>query len=187
VWGEAKLLFMELEIKTYASPVLRKQASPVGNVTPEIEELIYDMFEIMYESNGIGLAAPQVGISKRIIVFDVGSLFPEYLPVAMINPVISKQEGEDLGEEGCLSLPELYALVKRAEHVHVDGLTLGGDKFKLECEGFIARVLQHEIDHLDGILFVDRLDNEQRELLREYALQTDNEEAAKMLGNLKCE
>lgn len=190
---------MELEIKTYTSPVLRQQASAVKRVTPRMEKLISDMFDIMYASKGIGLAAPQVGISKRIIVFDVSELIPECPPMAMINPVITKREGEEIGEEGCLSLPELYAVVKRAESIHVDGITLEGDKSPLlpplskggrggfECGGLISRVLQHEIDHLDGVLFIDRLDSEQKGLLREYARETDNKEAAKMLGNLKCE
>ncbi len=171
-----------MEIETYTSPVLRKQASLVESVTPQIKKVIFDMFEIMYESKGIGLAAPQVGISKRIIVFDVSKLISECPPMAMINPVITKWEGEELEEEGCLSLPELCAPVKRAEYIHVDGLTLEGDIFQIECGGLIARVLQHEIDHLDGILFIDRLDGEQRELLREYALETDNKGAVKMLG-----
>jgi len=173
---------MELEIETYTSPVLRRRAAPVGNVTFDIEELIYDMLDIMYESKGIGLAAPQVGISKRIIVFDVSELISECPPMAMINPVITKREGEEIGEEGCLSLPELCAPVKRSECVHVDGLTLEGDRFRFECEGLIARVLQHEIDHLDGILFIDRLDDEQKGTLREHAWETDNKEAVKMLG-----
>ena len=140
----------ELVIVKYPDPVLRKKAAPVQRVTPEIVDFIKAMAETMYDSNGVGLAAPQVGISLRIIVVDAGNgLQP------LINPEIITREGSQTGTEGCLSLPDLHGEVTRAQRVEVRGLNLRGKKITLMGEDLWARAIQHEIDHLDGILFTD--------------------------------
>ena len=116
-----------------------------------IRELIDDMFETMYEANGVGLAAPQVGIRKRIVVVDVTGEDP----VALINPVILKSDGEQTGYEGCLSVPGKTGIVTRANHVIVEAYNENMEKFTIEAEELMARALQHEIDHLDGVVYVD--------------------------------
>jgi peptide deformylase len=131
--------------------VLRAKAKEVTEVTPRIRELIDDMFETMYEANGVGLAAPQVGIRKRIVVVDVTGEDP----VALINPVILKSDGEQTGYEGCLSVPGKTGIVTRANHVIVEAYNENMEKFTIEAEELMARALQHEIDHLDGVVYVD--------------------------------
>lgn len=135
-------------------PVLRRQAEQVGKVTKKTGLLIDNMMRIMKRANGVGLAAPQLGILQRVIV--VAPL--DYKPMALINPVITKAEGEQIGQEGCLSIPGLYGDVKRAEYVEVDCLDRKGREITLELEGMPARIVQHEIDHLDGRLFIDLVD-----------------------------
>jgi peptide deformylase len=150
-------------VRRYGDPALRQKALPVEVVTPEIYRLIEQMIDTMYHDLGIGLAAPQVGISLRIIVVDdeQGSG-----PVALINPVITASRGEVVGEEGCLSLPGIFADVVRAESVSVEALDREGRRQRLEAQGLLARVIQHEIDHLDGMLFIDRLDKAQRDRIK---------------------
>jgi peptide deformylase len=144
----------KLEILTYPSPILLAKAQLVARVSPRIQRLAHDMLETMYPAAGIGLAAPQVGVQKRVIVVDVGED-----PLVLVNPTIAAAEGEQLGLEGCLSLPDLVGEVRRAEWVTVNGLNGQGRPVRLEGEGLLARVLQHEIDHLDGILFVARIED----------------------------
>lgn len=141
-----------LAIVKYPGTVLRKKAAPVHNITPEILSFIDEMSEIMYESNGVGLAAPQVNVSLRIIVVDVGNGLQ-----VVINPEIIEREGSQTGVEGCLSLPDLHGDVTRAQKVVVRGLNRRGKKITLSGEGFWARAMQHEFDHLDGVLFTDRV------------------------------
>jgi peptide deformylase len=136
----------------YPDPVLRKKAAPVEKISPEILAFLDEMGELMYDSNGVGLAAPQVGISLRIIVVDVGEKL-HYL----INPVIVAREGEQTGIEGCLSFPGLHGEVTRAQRVEIRAINRRGKKISLSGEGMWARAMQHEIDHLDGILFVDHV------------------------------
>lgn len=138
-------------IRTLGEDVLRAKAKEVTEVTPRIRELIDDMFETMYEANGVGLAAPQVGIRKRIVVVDVTGEDP----VALINPVILKSDGEQTGYEGCLSVPGKTGIVTRANHVIVEAYNENMEKFTIEAEELMARALQHEIDHLDGVMYVD--------------------------------
>ena len=138
-------------IRTLGEDVLRAKAKEVTEVTPRIRELIDDMFETMYEANGVGLAAPQVGIRKRIVVVDVTGEDP----VALINPVILKSDGEQTGYEGCLSVPGKTGIVTRANHVIVEAYNENLEKFTIEAEELMARALQHEIDHLDGVVYVD--------------------------------
>jgi peptide deformylase len=142
---------MLLNIRKNGDPVLRMKSDEVGKIDEEIEELVENMFETMYSANGVGLAAPQVGISKRMIVVDTGDL-----PIALINPVILERSGEDTSVEGCLSVPGVQGEVTRAERVCVKGMTLDGKEHEFCAEGLLARAFQHEIDHLDGILFIDK-------------------------------
>ncbi len=149
-----------LEIKEYGEPVLRGKALPVTEIALEILNLIKDMAETMYADSGLGLAAPQVGVSKRIIVIDG----EEDGLIVLINPMIVKSEGELVEEEGCLSLPGIYSQVKRSSKVTVKALNQNGDQIEMTKEGLAARALQHEIDHLDGILFIDRIGKMERQI-----------------------
>jgi peptide deformylase len=152
-----------LPVRLYGDPVLRRPAKPVGAVTPEIAGLIDDMVETMYEQVGIGLAAPQVGIGRRMLVLDDGRRGGVR---AYLDPAIREQGGEVRGEEGCLSLPGIFADVTRAEWVVVEARDRRGEPFRERATGLIARVLQHEIDHLDGVLFIDRLDKVTRDRIK---------------------
>lgn len=137
------------------NPVLRRKAEEVKKITPNIKELILDMIETMQANgNGIGLAAPQVGRSLRVIVAKPD---PDGKAVALVNPLIRKKSfRKETAEEGCLSLPGVYLPVKRARKITVEGLNLKGEKVSLEAEGLWARIIQHEIEHLDGILITDK-------------------------------
>ncbi|MEF2248457.1 MULTISPECIES: peptide deformylase [unclassified Paenibacillus] len=133
-------------------PVLREVAKEVTKFNPNLKKLLKDMAETMYDAEGVGLAAPQVGISKRVIVVDVRD---ENGLVEMVNPVIVEQSGEQVGPEGCLSIPNLNGEVKRADRIVVAGQNSDGEPITIEASGFFARAFQHEIDHLNGILFTD--------------------------------
>jgi len=151
-----------LNVRKYGDPVLRRKAEPVTQVTSELKRMIADMVDTMYEEVGIGLAAPQVGISLRLMVVSDNEgrhAFP------MINPVITERRGEVTAEEGCLSLPGIFAPVTRSEWVRVEGQDLDGRPIVIEGRGLRARVFQHEIDHLDGILFLDHLSLIKRQML----------------------
>lgn len=154
-----------LEIQTNDAPVLRKKAALIQEIDADLHPFIEDMFETMYEAQGIGLAAPQVGVSKRIIVIDIEQHHPEYPRIALINPALTLTVGEELGEEGCLSLPGVRGMVRRSAMVKVEGLLPNGNKIEFDAAHLMARVLQHEIDHLNGILFTDLLRPEDQELL----------------------
>lgn len=140
------------KIVEIGNQVLREQARPVPKITPNIIKLLENMADTMYSANGVGLAAPQIGISKRVIVVDVGEGLIE-----LINPEIVSAEGEEIDVEGCLSVPGLQGEVCRAARVKVNGLDREGRPVAVEGEGLLARALQHEIDHLNGILFVDKV------------------------------
>jgi peptide deformylase len=145
-----------LPIETLGSDVLRRPASEVVEIDESLRILADDMFETMYAAEGIGLAAPQVGVSRRLIVVDIHQ--DESEPFALINPrVVEAGSGTDRLEEGCLSIPGVSATVERAERVVVEGLDLEGHPLRMEVDGLLARCLQHEIDHLDGVLFIDRI------------------------------
>ncbi len=151
-----------MKVRRYGDPVLRRRAAPVGEITPEIRTLVDDMIETMWDEVGIGLAAPQVGVSLRLIV--VGDEGRD--PRALVNPVLVGQRGQATAEEGCLSIPGVFAPVTRAEWVKVEATDLDGRPVALEGRGLLARVLQHELDHLDGVLFIDRLDPVTRDRLK---------------------
>ena len=144
-----------LKVRKYGDPALRRNATPVAEVTPQIRAIIADMTETMYDEVGIGLAAPQVGISLRLIVIaDEDGRKVQ----ALLNPVIVERGGEVTGEEGCLSIPGVFASVTRAAWVKVEARAVDGQPLTINARGLRARVLQHEIDHLDGVLFIDRVD-----------------------------
>lgn len=145
-------------------PVLRRKAAPVADITDDMRRLIRDMFDTMYAEEGVGLAAPQVGVSDRIIVIDPHLEGEESF--ALINPeIIEASRESEKGEEGCLSIPGLRDLVERSTSVRVRGLTPDGELREVAAEGLLARILQHEVDHLDGVLFLDRLSPLKRKLL----------------------
>lgn len=153
-----------LPLRFYGDPVLRRKADAAPAVTDEVRALIASMFDTMYAEEGVGLAAPQVGRSIRVFVVDVEEAGTR-VKQAFVNPVILERDGEIVGEEGCLSIPGLRADVKRSARVVVEALDADGKPFRLEAEGLVARALQHEQDHLDGILFLDRLSPITRRLL----------------------
>jgi peptide deformylase len=162
-----------LEILTFPDPRLAVKSTAVEAVDDSIAQLVADMFETMYAAEGVGLAAPQVGVAKRIIVVDCGprpedegTPLPPKEPLAVVNPVITARDGKLRWEEGCLSVPGYNDEVDRAAKVTVEGLDEKGAPVKIEAEGLLAVCLQHEIDHLEGVLFVDRLSRLKQQMVK---------------------
>lgn len=152
----------ERQIRLYGDPVLREALPPVGDIDAGVARLAQDMLETMYGAPGLGLAANQIGVRKRLFVFDIGDG-----PQAIINPSISESRGEWTYEEGCLSVPGLSWPIVRPKEVHLTGLDLDGGEISVEADELLARVFQHEVDHLDGVLLLERLDADtRREALR---------------------
>lgn len=145
------------EVRIDGDEVLRKVSRPVTEMTPRIEQLIGDMIDTMYQYDGVGLAAPQVGVLRRVIVIDIGEG-----PMVFINPEIVEQEGEQCGQEGCLSIPGVYMDVKRPNHVVVTAKNEKMEDIRVEGDELLARALCHEIDHLNGILFKDIAEREMK-------------------------
>ena len=141
----------------YPDPRLREKALPVERVTPEISKLIDDMAETMYAAPGVGLAATQLGEKHRLFLVDVSAEDEPSNLLVFINPVIVRSEGEEVGPEGCLSFPTISEDIKRAAKVTVEALDRKGTPFRLEAEGLLAVAVQHEVDHLDGVLMIDRM------------------------------
>ena len=139
-----------LRLRRYGDPILRRKAKWVERISSEERGLLSSMAKIMYENEGIGLAAPQIGVDKRIIIVDTGKGL-----LKLINPQVIEEEGEDSLSEGCLSLPEIFVPVNRAKRIRIEGLNEDKKLVKLRIEGFLARVIQHEIDHLNGVLIID--------------------------------
>lgn len=164
--GESVEEMSLLEIKTFGCPVLRQKASSVEEVTDDIRSLVQDMFETMYAAEGIGLAAPQVGMSIRLLIMDVSPSDPEATPTVLINPEIVSADGEITGEEGCLSLPGVSGEVKRHANIAVRALDENGCSVEYELSEIHSRVAQHEVDHLDGTLVTDHFSTIKRNLLR---------------------
>ena len=157
-----------LPIHLLGSPVLREASAPIAEVTEEVRRLVDNMFETMDAAEGVGLAANQIGRAIRVAVVDA-----EGTRITLINPVISDASGKEREEEGCLSIPDVYAEVTRPERVVLKAIGRDGAPYQIEASGLLARAIQHEIDHLDGILFLDRLSPMKRRLLvakyrREY-------------------
>ena len=163
---------MVLEIVKYGHPVLREKGRKIDKLTEEIRQLAADMLQTMYAADGVGLAAQQVGRPLLLTVIDANCTdrpsellvdgqpqeLAKWMPLILINPVVSKPTGEQVGSEGCLSIPEINAQVRRAAQVSVHAQTLDGQTITFECTGLLSRAVQHEVDHLNGILFIDRMD-----------------------------
>lgn len=141
-------------IREDGDEILRKKAKEVEVVDDKIREILNDMVETLHHYNGVGLAGPQIGILKRLVVID---LYDDKGPIKLVNPVIKKQKGEQEVEEGCLSFPNQYAKVIRPEEIVAEALNEKGEKIKIKAKGLLAQAICHEVDHLDGILFVDNM------------------------------
>lgn len=152
-------------IRTEGEDILRKKCKEVKEITPKIIELLDDMSDTLYESNGVGLAAPQVGILKRIVVIDIGEGLYE-----LINPVILEKSGEQTGNEGCLSIPGKMGVVTRPNYVKAEATNRDGERYIIEGTELMARAICHELDHLDGILYADLVEGELEDV------ETDEEE-----------
>lgn len=160
-----------LKIHTYPDEILKKPAEPLKNINGATQTLIDDMIETMYNAPGIGLAATQVGQSKRVVVIDVRNI-EEHPLIVLINPEIIECNGSIDSEEGCLSVPQYLSTIRRHEKVLVRGLDRNGKEIEIEGAGLLSKALQHEIDHLDGILFVDRLSKIKKEFFKKRYLRT---------------
>ena len=159
---------MELDVVKYPEKILRNKSVQVENIDGELVNLISNMAETMHNAPGIGLAAPQVGVNKCIIIVDITLGEDKSKLIKLFNPVVMESYGSELGEEGCLSIPGEFAYIKRATEVCVKGINVEGDEVTIEAKDLLARVLQHEIDHLSGVLFIDRLPMIKRELLKKH-------------------
>ena len=160
---------MRLRIVKYGDPVLETPCEPVPEGefgTPELRSLVSDMFETMYAASGVGLAAPQVGISRRLTVIDCTGGEEKSAKVVLVNPTILSGEGEQVGEEGCLSIPGFRENVARPSTVRVRAFTVDGEEQELESEELLARVICHECDHLDGVLFLEHISRFKREWIK---------------------
>ena len=153
------------DIVKYPDPVLTKRGDPVTVFDEKLSDLVEEMFETMYTAQGIGLAAPQIGLSRRLLVIDVSFKKNPEEKVVLINPEIVEKEGKQFEEEGCLSLPEIREKVHRAARVKVRAQNARGEWFEIEGGELLARAMQHEIDHLDGVLFIDHLSRLKRDLV----------------------
>lgn len=171
------------EIRTFGDPVLRRVADEITDVDEKLVRLVEDMVQTMYDAPGVGLAAPQVGVEQRLFVYDVGDG-----PQAIINPIISEAEGEWVFEEGCLSVPGLSWEIVRPKQVYLTGYDLDGNEVSFEADEYLARVFQHEMDHLNGVLLIERLEKAERKaalrILRERALALE-EAGASALQSLR--
>jgi len=153
-----------LDILHFPDPRLRKKAAPITEVDDTIRQLADDMLETMYQAPGIGLAATQVNVQKRLIVIDISEDQDD--PLVLINPEVIDKQGEREYQEGCLSVPEAYELVTRADTVKIKAIDRNGDEFELDADDLLATCIQHEIDHLDGKLFVDYLSNLKKQRIK---------------------
>ncbi len=163
-----------LNLVIYPDEPLRRVAQPVTHFGPELERLVQNMLETMHAHDGVGLAAPQIGIAKRIIVLQEPDKEPKYL----INPEILEEEGKEVGEEGCLSLPRIFGEVERAKRIRVRACDTAGAVLEFDSTDFEARIIQHETDHLNGVVFIDYLDI----LTRQQKLQELEEVRAQILA-----
>lgn len=165
---------MKCDITTYGNPSLRIKAVPIGKIDDSVKQLAKDMLDTMYRANGLGLASEQIGRSEAICVIDIPASVdidevtrsrqnPDIkMPIIMLNPIVTLKEGEQTGQEGCLSFPEIFVTIKRAAQVEVKFKNLAGKNEVLNANGLLARTIQHETDHLNGILLVDRMSTVQK-------------------------
>jgi len=173
---------MILDITLYGNPILRQAGSPVESVTPEIKQLVNDMLETMYDAAGIGLAAQQIGKALQIAVIDIPAEIEtpsrmwidgkrveisEFMPLILINPELKTIKKKDMAEEGCLSFPGIHAQITRPSRVSCSCLDMTGSPLKFEADGLLGRAVQHEVDHLNGVLFTDHMIPEEKRSLRE--------------------
>lgn len=155
-----------LRVRIIPDPVLRVPASAVTNFDQELKELVDNMWETMYVSKGIGLAAPQVGVSKRVVVIDLAE--EGNGKITLINPQITERIGKVKSEEGCLSIPDYRESIQRIKQIKITAQDISGNNFELSADGLLSRCIQHEIDHLDGILFVDHLSRLKRDMFKRW-------------------
>ncbi len=153
-------------ILKFGAPELQRQSEPVENFDRKLRDLAQDMLETMYAAPGIGLAAPQVGVNLRLLVVDISAGEEKGNQIILVNPEILEQEGEQKGEEGCLSIPGFTALVERPQRIRIAGQDPRGNRIEMEAEDLLARALCHELDHLDGILYLDRISFFKRDLIK---------------------
>ena len=162
---------MAYEIRTYGDPVLKSAALEIQKIDDKLVRLTNEMFDIMYDAPGIGLAAPQIGVQKKLFVYDIGDGAD-----VLINPEIVESSGEWVFEEGCLSIPGLYVEMIRPKEVLMKGINLSGEEVTVEADELLSRLFQHELDHLNGVLMFDRMTADQRaEALAEYRRLHDGE------------
>ena len=165
---------MAYEIRTYGDPVLKSTALEIQKIDDKLVRLTDEMFDIMYDAPGIGLAAPQIGVQKKLFVYDIGDGAD-----VLINPEIVEASGEWVYEEGCLSIPGLYVEMIRPKEVLLKGINLDGEEITVEADELLSRLFQHELDHLNGVLMFDRMTPEQRvEAMAEYRRLHEGEEKA---------
>ncbi len=155
-----------LTIRNCLDPVLRKKSLPVENIDGDLVALSQDMIETTLDAKGAGLAANQIGIPHSLFVVDLGIEKEERNLITVVNPVITAMEGEEIAEEGCLSIPDVFAEIKRAQKVELKGYDLNGNEVRYEAEGYLARAFQHEMDHLNGSLFWDNMGKAKRDILQ---------------------
>ncbi|MGY6502281.1 MAG: peptide deformylase [Acidimicrobiales bacterium] len=171
------------EIRTFGDPVLRTRAEEIADIDGKLARLAEDMLATMYDAPGLGLAAPQIGVQKRLFVYDIGDG-----PAVLVNPVISESDGEWVYDEGCLSVPGYSFEIVRPKVVHLTGYDLDGNEVAFEADELLSRLFQHELDHLDGVLLLERLDDDQRKqalrALRDDAMASQTE-AAPGLGGVR--
>jgi peptide deformylase len=170
---------MVREILIWPDPILKQKARPVAKVDDKVRALVKDMFETMYAAEGVGLAAPQVGVLQRVIVLDTSPSQEGAKPLAMINPEIIGMEGETTYAEGCLSIPGESEDVDRAERVTVKFLDVEGQEQTLACDALLAIAVQHEVDHLDGIVYVDHVSTLKREIIRKRMKRLKSEKPSR--------
>lgn len=151
------------DLHLLGSPVLRERSAPIDDIDDEVRRLVDDLFETMYAARGIGLAANQIGLARRVAVVDTGDEHGDR--ILLINPEIVEREGEDRAEEGCLSIPDIFGDVDRSASIVLETTSLGGERIRHELTALTARAVQHEIDHLDGVLFLDHLSPLKRRML----------------------
>lgn len=159
------------KIREYGDEILTKKCREVKEMTPRLKELVEDMLETMYQAEGVGLAAPQVGVLRRIVVIDVGEG-----PIVLVNPKIVEQDGEQEGNEGCLSVPGKAGVVKRPNHVIAEGLDENMNPVRVEGEELLARAICHEIDHLEGIMYTSRVEGELFDVAQDEEEAEDEED-----------
>ncbi len=163
------------KIREIGDEVLTKKCKEVKEMTPNLKVLVEDMLETMYEAEGVGLAAPQVGVLKRICVVDITE--EKNQPYVFVNPTLLESDGEQTGTEGCLSIPDRAGFVTRANHIKVEAYDQDFQRFELEAEELLARAILHEMDHLDGILYVDKVEGKLYTTEELVELQQEQEEA----------